>query len=149
MDEDFGTFGPLDSRIRWTKWQLGMARPPNDYRKTKFPCRKTRIAGISQSKFVPTVANDLRRKMRGWMRPETIAKWLEGLPRGSRVLDPMCDSGVVLRLSVQLGHKAQGYDVDPLAVLMSRVWTRQGNHGALTEYAEDVVKSARRRRTNH
>src|ERR1019366_3690808 len=45
-----------------------MARPPNDYRKTKFPCRKTRIAGISQSKFVPTVANDLRRKMRGWMR---------------------------------------------------------------------------------
>ena len=24
---DFGTIGPLDSRIRWTKWQLGMARP--------------------------------------------------------------------------------------------------------------------------
>jgi hypothetical protein len=61
----------------------------------------------------------------------------------------MCGSGVVLRLSAQLGHKAQGYDVDPLAVLMSRVWARQGNHGALTEYAEDVVKSARRRRTNH
>jgi hypothetical protein len=41
--------------------------PTNDYRKTKFPRRKTRIAGISQSKFVLTVANDLRRKMRGWM----------------------------------------------------------------------------------
>jgi tRNA G10 N-methylase Trm11 len=83
------------------------------------------------------------------MAPETIAKWLEQLPHESRVLDPMCGSGVVLRLSAQLGHKAQGYDVDPLAVLMSRVWTRQGSHGALTEYAEDVVKSARRRRTNH
>jgi hypothetical protein len=47
---------------------LAWHAPANDYRKTKFPCRKTRIAGISQSKFVPTVANDLRRKMRGWMR---------------------------------------------------------------------------------
>jgi hypothetical protein len=47
---------------------LAWHAPTNDYhRKTKFPYRKTRIAGISQSKFVPTVVNDLRRKMRGWM----------------------------------------------------------------------------------
>jgi DNA modification methylase len=83
------------------------------------------------------------------MAPETVAKLLEALPPGSRVLDPMCGSGVVLRLSAQLGHKAEGYDVDPLAVLMSRVWTRQGRHRALSEYAEEVVKSARRRRTNY
>lgn len=83
------------------------------------------------------------------MAPETIAKWLEGLPNESRVLDPMCGSGVVLRLSAQLGHKALGYDVDPLAVLMSRVWTRKGNHNALSEFAEDVVKSARQRQTNY
>src|ERR1039457_3589004 len=49
---------------------LAWHAPTNDYRKTKFSCRKTRIAGISQSKFVPTVANDLRRKLRGWMRAE-------------------------------------------------------------------------------
>src|ERR1019366_3934555 len=89
MDEDFGTFGPLDSRIRWTKWQLGMARPPNDYRKTKFPCRKTRIAGISQSKFVPTVANYLRRKMRGWMRPR-IGRATGGVLRLRRKLGRSC-----------------------------------------------------------
>jgi SAM-dependent methyltransferase len=83
------------------------------------------------------------------MAPETVAQWLEGLPSGSRVLDPMCGSGVVLRHSVQMGHKALGYDVDPLAVLMSRVWTRKGKHSALNEYAQEIVKSARRRRTNH
>jgi hypothetical protein len=49
---------------------LAWHAPTNDYRKTKFPCRKTRIAGIFQSKFVPTVAKDLRRKMRGWMSVE-------------------------------------------------------------------------------
>jgi hypothetical protein len=53
---------------------LAWHAPTNDYRKTKFPCRKTRIAGISQSKFVPTVVNDLRRKMRGWMRGECATK---------------------------------------------------------------------------
>jgi hypothetical protein len=83
------------------------------------------------------------------MAPEIVDKWLEDLPRGSRVLDPMCGSGVVLRLSAQLGHKAKGYDVDPLAVLMSRVWTRKGKHRALGEYAEEVVKSAMRRRSSH
>jgi ribosomal protein L11 methylase PrmA len=83
------------------------------------------------------------------MAPETVEKWLEGLPQGSRVLDPMCGSGVVLRYSVQIGHQARGYDVDPLAVLMSRVWTRKGVHGTLVKYAEEVVASARRRLTSH
>jgi hypothetical protein len=40
----------------------------NDARKTDFPRRKTRIASIYQSIFAPTVVNDLRRKMRGWLR---------------------------------------------------------------------------------
>lgn len=39
------------------------------------------------------------------------------------MLDPMSGSGTVLRQAADLGLSAQGFDVDPLAVLMSRVWT--------------------------
>ncbi|WP_298742769.1 hypothetical protein [uncultured Brevundimonas sp.] len=35
----------------------------------------------------------------------------------------MSGSGTVLRQAAELGHIALGYDVDPLAVLMARVWT--------------------------
>jgi len=55
-----------------------------DDRKTKFPRRETRIAGISESKFAPKVANDLRRKMRGWLRP-----WVA-------VLESLFDAGFYL-----------------------------------------------------
>jgi len=69
---------------------LAWHAPTNDYRKTKFPCRKTRIAGISQSKFVPTVANDLRRKMRGWMRVG-----VELLPHPDSAINPAASNGTV------------------------------------------------------
>ncbi len=37
------------------------------------------------------------------------------------VLDPMCGSGTVLTAAAERGHTARGFDVDPLAVLMSSV----------------------------
>ncbi|HML27766.1 MAG TPA: hypothetical protein PKE16_02805 [Hyphomicrobium sp.] len=80
------------------------------------------------------------------MAPDTVSSWLTQLPRGSRVLDPMCGSGVVVRQSALLGHKAVGFDIDPLAVLMSRVWTHKGSHESLNELASKVVASAMRRR---
>lgn len=76
------------------------------------------------------------------MAPDTVSKWLRQLPQGARVLDPMCGSGVVLRQSIQLGHNALGYDVDPLSVLMSRVWTRKGKHARLIEVAHNVASNA-------
>jgi DNA modification methylase len=39
------------------------------------------------------------------------------------VLDPMCGSGTVLTAALNHSHQAVGFDVDPLAVLMSRVAT--------------------------
>lgn len=57
------------------------------------------------------------------MAPDLALSSLASLPRGSVVLDPMSGSGTVLRQALELGHKALGFDVDPLAVLMSRVWT--------------------------
>jgi hypothetical protein len=83
------------------------------------------------------------------MAPEAAAKWLQALPAGSRVLDPMCGSGVVLRQSAVLGHKSLGFDVDPLAVLMSKVWTRRSKTDDLVAFAELVQRSARRRRVDH
>jgi hypothetical protein len=35
----------------------------------------------------------------------------------------MCGSGVVIRQATEMGLRGIGFDVDPLAVLMSRVWT--------------------------
>lgn len=57
------------------------------------------------------------------MAPELALASLRDLKRGSTVLDPMSGSGTVLRQALALGHSAIGFDMDPLAVLMSRVWT--------------------------
>ena len=58
------------------------------------------------------------------MAPELAIDTLRKLAVPSVVLDPMAGSGTVLRHAGDMGHAAVGYDVDPLAVLISRVWTR-------------------------
>jgi hypothetical protein len=57
------------------------------------------------------------------MAPELALSSLEELPGNGIVLDPMAGSGTVLRQASALGHQALGFDMDPLAVLMSSVWT--------------------------
>ena len=57
------------------------------------------------------------------MAPELALHSMRSLRPGSIVLDPMAGSGTVLRHALSLGHQAIGFDMDPLAVLMSRVWT--------------------------
>lgn len=57
------------------------------------------------------------------MAPELALQPLQALPANSLVLDPMSGSGTVLRHALSLGHRAIGFDVDPLAVLMAKVWT--------------------------
>lgn len=58
------------------------------------------------------------------MAPELALAALRDLPADATVVDPMCGSGTVLRYAGELGHKSVGADVDPLAVLMAKVWTR-------------------------
>jgi SAM-dependent methyltransferase len=65
------------------------------------------------------------------------------LPKGSRILDPMCGSGTVLRAAVETGHSAVGFDVDPLAVLMARVWTTAVDANRLQRAAREIVTEAR------
>ena len=78
------------------------------------------------------------------MAPEIVRDVLTDLEPGSTVVDPMCGSGVVLREAVLQGHEAFGFDVDPLAVLMSKVWTRPLDTTTLLERSETVIRKAER-----
>src|SRR4051812_4598888 len=57
------------------------------------------------------------------MAPGLAQDSLTELAPDSLVLDPMAGSGTVLRQAAALGLRGIGFDLDPLAVLMSRVWT--------------------------
>lgn len=59
------------------------------------------------------------------------------------VLDPMCGSGTVLAAAATRGHSACGFDVDPLAVLMSSVATHAVDTEQVIAEAERVCALAR------
>ena len=76
------------------------------------------------------------------MAPEIALEAIKDLKPCSTVVDPMCGSGVVLREAVQHGHNAIGFDVDPLAVLMSKVWTQSLDASKLLERSHAIIKKA-------
>lgn len=55
------------------------------------------------------------------MAPEIALQGLEKLERNALVLDPMSGSGMVIGTASKLGLNSIGYDLDPLACLISRV----------------------------
>lgn len=59
------------------------------------------------------------------------------------VLDPMCGSGTVLAAAATRGHSARGFDVDPLAVLMSSVATHAVDTEEVVAEADRVCALAR------
>ncbi len=61
-----------------------------------------------------------------------------------RVLDPMAGSGTVLAVARAKGHRAFGVDLDPLAVLLARVWTRTVDPEAAMDRASEVLSCARK-----
>ena len=60
------------------------------------------------------------------------------------ILDPMSGSGTVLAVARANGHHVIGFDIDPLAVLISRVWTTVVDSTALQKKAVEVLGLARR-----
>ena len=76
------------------------------------------------------------------MAPELAIDTLRDLPKGSIVLDPMVGSGTVARHAGNMGHAAIGLDVDPLAVLISKVWTRPVCDVALGAVFRQVLSDA-------
>jgi SAM-dependent methyltransferase len=71
---------------------------------------------------------------------------LAAMPENSdqlRVLDPMIGSGTVLAMARARGHRGFGFDIDPLAVLISRVWTTANDPSAVREASKEVLTRAK------
>src|SRR6266850_3193844 len=82
------------------------------------------------------------------MAPGLALEALSKLPRPATVLDPMVGSGTVLAIARANGHRCIGFDVDPLAVLISRVWTRTVDESKARQHARRVLNRAKRIATN-
>lgn len=76
------------------------------------------------------------------MAPELALRTIVSLPKDAVILDPMSGSGTVLRAGVENGNPCLGFDLDPLAVLMARVWTSHLPNGLVLE-ARKLVDAAR------
>ena len=59
------------------------------------------------------------------------------------MLDPMCGSGTVARAAVEAGRRCVGTDLDPLALLIARVWITPLAPAEIRADAEQVVREAR------
>ena len=77
------------------------------------------------------------------MASEVALDALVGLPPTSTVLDPMCGSGVVVRKAIDSGHVGIGIDIDPLAVLMTRVWTSKISQSIQPDLGLELVDEAK------
>ncbi len=76
------------------------------------------------------------------MAPEVALAQCSVLGSGAVVLDPMMGSGTVLRTAAEQGLTAIGFDADPLAVLMARVWTTPLEPEDLRASAKRLVAEA-------
>lgn len=76
------------------------------------------------------------------MAPEIALAETRDLPTGSIVLDPMTGSGTAVRFASEQGHHALAVDSDPLAALMTRVWTTRICADRLRSIASNVSKEA-------
>jgi len=77
------------------------------------------------------------------MAPGIALQVMADTNESMRVLDPMMGSGTVLAMARSLGHRGIGYDIDPLAVLISKVWTTAFDLEKVRESAREVLDTAR------
>jgi len=77
------------------------------------------------------------------MAPELALDTLRQESGAVRVLDPMSGSGTTLRHASALGHEAHGRDLDPLSVLMARVWTKHIDIKETERISSAVIHVAR------
>ncbi len=77
------------------------------------------------------------------MAPELAIVGLKGVKRRGVVLDPMVGSGMVVRQASELGYRAIGFDMDPLAVLMTKVWTTFVADEVVEQVTKNLLRTAR------
>jgi DNA modification methylase len=78
------------------------------------------------------------------MAPDIALHAIKFLPKKATVLDPMVGSGTVLRTAIESGHPAIGFDGDPLAVLMSKVWLTPIDTKKIQVKAQKIIEEASR-----
>ena len=78
------------------------------------------------------------------MAPGLAVDLIAECRKPQRILDPMAGSGTVLAVAHSKGHHAVGIDLDPLAVLIARVWTTAIDVQAVQDNASKVMERARR-----
>ena len=77
------------------------------------------------------------------MAPGIALHAMMGHSHQLRVLDPMVGSGTVLAMARARGHRGFGFDLDPLAVLISRVWTTANDPEQVRDATAEVLTNAR------
>lgn len=77
------------------------------------------------------------------MAPGIALELLSNTDKRLRVLDPMMGSGTVLAMARSKGHQAIGVDIDPLAVLISKVWTTSIDPDEVQVKAKQVLARAK------
>lgn len=82
------------------------------------------------------------------MDPSIAFSALEVKQKPMRVLDPMAGSGTTIRAARTCGHYAIGFDVDPLAVLISQTQCSNINPDSLISAARKIVETAREQARN-
>lgn len=78
------------------------------------------------------------------MAPDIALQVISQAEKPLRILDPMVGSGTVIALARLKGHRAMGLDIDPLAVLISSVWTTSADAEKACAKGREVLLRARK-----
>lgn len=72
------------------------------------------------------------------MAPEIAFKALDDVPEGALIFDPMCGSGTTLKIASSRNYEIVGCDIDPLALLIAKVWCMPLKEGRIHEQATSI-----------
>ncbi|MCB0487747.1 MAG: hypothetical protein KDC99_04680, partial [Cyclobacteriaceae bacterium] len=78
------------------------------------------------------------------MAPEIAFEALKSLRKTATILDPMVGSGTALRTVSNYGYNGIGFDIDPLAVLMSKAWTTALDSEKVRQKGQELVNEVSR-----
>ena len=76
------------------------------------------------------------------MASSIVWRRLRRVKKSSHVLDPMAGSGTTVVVSRLLGHRAVGFDTDPLALLIAKAWSADVDPAAITKLAPSILARA-------